>query len=90
MAAALSSLRASPEEVMSLFVDHRRLDAFDLLALGDDAEAPARADAWLAANTDAHDALRRLVIEGRDGVRRALGAQKVDANAYKPTDCWPV
>ena len=40
-----------------------------------------RADAWLAANTDAHDALRRLVIEGRDGVRRALENQAVDRSA---------
>jgi aminopeptidase N len=40
-----------------------------------------KADAWLAANTDAHDALKRLVIEGRDSVRRALEAQSVDASA---------
>jgi aminopeptidase N len=37
-----------------------------------------RADLWLAANEDAHAALRRLVIEGRDGVRRALKAQERD------------
>jgi len=37
-----------------------------------------RADAWLAQNADAHDALKRLVIEGRDGVRRALANQAVD------------
>ena len=40
-----------------------------------------RADAWLASNEDAHDALKRLVIEGRDNVRRALVAQSVDASA---------
>jgi aminopeptidase N len=40
-----------------------------------------KADAWLAANEDAHDALKRLVIEGRDNVRRALAAQSVDASA---------
>ena len=40
-----------------------------------------KADAWLAENADAHDALKRLVIEGRDGVRRALEAQAVDAGA---------
>lgn len=40
-----------------------------------------RADAWLAENADAHDALKRLVIEGRDGVRRALKAQAADAAA---------
>ena len=37
-----------------------------------------RADHWLAANEDAHAALRRLIIEGRDGVRRALEAQARD------------
>jgi aminopeptidase N len=37
------------------------------------------ADAWLAANTDAVPALRRLVIEARDGVARALRAQAKDA-----------
>ncbi len=37
-----------------------------------------RADAWLAANDDAHDALKRLVIEGRDTVRRALACQAAD------------
>jgi aminopeptidase N len=39
----------------------------------------AKADAWLAANDDAHDALKRMVIEGRDGVRRALMNQAADA-----------
>jgi len=39
----------------------------------------AKADAWLAANDDAHDALKRMIIEGRDGVRRALEAQAKDA-----------
>ncbi|GIG53413.1 aminopeptidase N [Demequina activiva] len=38
-----------------------------------------KADAWLEANADAHAALRRLVIEGRDGVRRALENQARDA-----------
>jgi len=38
-----------------------------------------KADAWLAANDDAHDALKRMVIEGRDSVRRALEAQTKDA-----------
>jgi len=38
-----------------------------------------KADAWLAANDDAHDALKRMVIEGRDSVRRALEAQAKDA-----------
>ncbi|MFN3865350.1 MAG: aminopeptidase N, partial [Demequina sp.] len=37
-----------------------------------------KADAWLAENADAHDALKRLVIEGRDGVRRALDNQSKD------------
>jgi aminopeptidase N len=37
------------------------------------------ADAWLAGHTDAVPALRRLVIESRDGVARALRAQQKDA-----------
>jgi aminopeptidase N len=37
------------------------------------------ADAWLTANDDAVPALRRLVIESRDGVARALRAQARDA-----------
>jgi len=39
------------------------------------------ADAWLAANEDAVPALRRLVIESRDGVARALRAQGRDSAA---------
>lgn len=35
-------------------------------------------DAWLAAQPDAAPALRRLVAENRDGVRRALAAQETD------------
>jgi aminopeptidase N len=42
-------------------------------------DLPARAEAWLAANTDAHPALRRLIIEGNDGVLRALRVQAFDA-----------
>ncbi len=38
-------------------------------------------DAWLDANPDAPAALRRLVAENRDGVRRALAAQEVDARS---------
>jgi aminopeptidase N len=38
------------------------------------------ADAWLAANDDAVPALRRLVLESRDGVARALRAQARDAD----------
>ncbi|WP_084074905.1 aminopeptidase N [Demequina sp. NBRC 110052] len=41
-----------------------------------------RAFAWLEANADAHDALKRLVIEGKDGVRRSLVNQAADA-AYE-------
>jgi aminopeptidase N len=37
------------------------------------------ADAWLADNPDAVPALRRLVLESRDGVARALRAQARDA-----------
>src|SRR5690606_1326329 len=42
-------------------------------------ELQAKADAWLEANADAHDALKRLVIEGRDNVRRALMNRAVGA-----------
>ncbi|MFV0286433.1 MAG: ERAP1-like C-terminal domain-containing protein, partial [Demequina sp.] len=42
------------------------------------ADLQDKADAWLAENADAHDALKRLIIEGRDGVRRALKNQERD------------
>ncbi|WP_084076967.1 aminopeptidase N [Demequina sp. NBRC 110057] len=42
------------------------------------ADLQDKADAWLADNADAHDALKRLIIEGRDGVRRALKNQERD------------
>ena len=35
-------------------------------------------DAWLADLGDRHPALRRLIVENRDGVRRALAAQEAD------------
>ncbi|WP_380174502.1 aminopeptidase N [Kineococcus sp. DHX-1] len=38
-----------------------------------------RTDAWLEAEPDAPPALRRLVLENRDGVARALRAQERDA-----------
>ncbi|MFD0271764.1 aminopeptidase N [Streptomyces sp. NPDC127106] len=38
-------------------------------------------DAWLAAHEDAAPALRRLVLEGRDDLARALRAQACDAAA---------
>ncbi|WP_444662339.1 aminopeptidase N [Cellulomonas sp. CW35] len=49
-------------------------------ALADDARADvlASTDAWLEAHADAAPALRRLVVESRDGVRRALAAQEAD------------
>ena len=43
------------------------------------ADLQDKADAWLDQNADAHAALRRLIIEGRDGVRRALANQERDA-----------
>ncbi|MBN2177292.1 MAG: aminopeptidase N [Demequinaceae bacterium] len=48
-----------------------------------------RTDAWLEANKDAHPALRRLIIEGRDGVRRSLTAQHFDTNDFGATNSWP-
>jgi aminopeptidase N len=38
----------------------------------------ARTDAWLAGHPDAAPALRRIVVEQRDAVRRALAAQEAD------------
>ena len=38
-------------------------------------------DAWLAAHEDAAPALRRLVLESRDDLARALRAQECDATA---------
>lgn len=48
--------------------------------LADDARVDVlgSTDAWLAAHPDAAPALRRLVVESRDGVRRALAAQQAD------------
>ncbi|WP_432573537.1 aminopeptidase N [Kineococcus sp. SYSU DK005] len=44
-----------------------------------DAELLERTDRWLAGAHDAPPALRRLVLENRDGVARALRAQERDA-----------
>ncbi|WP_062381323.1 aminopeptidase N [Demequina pelophila] len=52
---------------------------YPVLLAGRVEDLQAKADAWLESNADAHDALKRLVVEGRDGVRRALAAQAVDA-----------
>ncbi|GIG29208.1 aminopeptidase N [Cellulomonas marina] len=38
----------------------------------------AATDAWLEGHPDAAPALRRLVVEARDGVRRAVAAQEAD------------
>jgi aminopeptidase N len=48
--------------------------------LADDARVDVlgATDAWLTAHPDAAPALRRLVVESRDGVRRALAAQQAD------------
>ena len=44
--------------------------------LQDSPETLAAADAWLAAHASAPPALRRLVLEGRDDLARALRAQE--------------
>ncbi|RZS89811.1 membrane alanyl aminopeptidase [Motilibacter rhizosphaerae] len=44
-----------------------------------DAELLARTDSWLAEHAAAPSSLRRLVLESRDGVARALRAQQRDA-----------
>ena len=53
--------------------------------LADDAEADVAGatDAWLAAHPDAAPALRRLVVEARDGVRRTLAAQEADRHYHE-------
>ncbi|MCV9995986.1 aminopeptidase N [Paeniglutamicibacter sp. ZC-3] len=49
--------------------------------LGDDAVHPvmARVDGWLAGNPDAPAALRRILLEERDYLARALAAQRLSA-----------
>ncbi|WP_190020710.1 aminopeptidase N [Streptomyces hiroshimensis] len=49
--------------------------------LQDDSRTLAAADAWLAEHADAPAALRRLVLEARDDLARALRAQERDAAA---------
>ncbi|MFI2432214.1 aminopeptidase N [Streptomyces sp. NPDC018693] len=50
-------------------------------SLQDSPETLAATDAWLAAHTDAAPALRRLVLEARDDLARALRGQACDAEA---------
>ncbi|WEP00348.1 aminopeptidase N [Streptomyces sp. FXJ1.172] len=50
-------------------------------ALQDRPETLEATDAWLAAHQDAAPALRRLVLEARDDLARALRAQACDASA---------
>ncbi|MFF8911904.1 aminopeptidase N [Streptomyces sp. NPDC015032] len=50
-------------------------------ALQADPSTLAATDAWLAAHEDAAPALRRLVLEARDDLARALRAQECDATA---------
>ncbi|MEU8622267.1 aminopeptidase N [Streptomyces sp. NPDC048623] len=49
--------------------------------LQDRAETLAATDAWLADHADAAPALRRLVLEARDDLARALRAQECDGRA---------
>ena len=44
-----------------------------------------RTDAWLDANRDSIPALRRLVLESRDALARALRAQAKDAEGSPAT-----
>ncbi|MFF8383393.1 aminopeptidase N [Streptomyces kanasensis] len=50
-------------------------------SLQDDPATLAATDAWLAAHEDGAPALRRLVLEARDDLARALRAQECDAAA---------
>ncbi|MEU9317119.1 aminopeptidase N [Streptomyces sp. NPDC048295] len=52
-------------------------------ALQDDPSTLAATDAWLAAHEDAAPALRRLVLEARDDLARALRAQACDTGAAR-------
>ena len=51
---------------------------FPMQLTGTDVDVLGLTDAWLAEHADAPSALRRLVTESRDGVRRALAAQERD------------
>jgi aminopeptidase N len=51
---------------------------YPVLLAGSDVDVLSRTDAWLDELGDRHPALRRLVVESRDGVRRALAAQARD------------
>ncbi len=51
---------------------------FPMQLTGTDVDVLGLTDAWLAEHPDAPSALRRLVVESRDGVRRALAAQERD------------
>jgi aminopeptidase N len=53
------------------------------LADDETVDVAAITDAWLAEHTDAAPALRRLVIEARDGVRRTLAAQQADRSYHQ-------
>ena len=51
---------------------------YPTLLAGSEVDVLARTDVWLDQLGDRHPALRRLVVEARDGVRRALVAQERD------------
>ena len=53
-------------------------------ALQGSRETLAATDAWLEGHQGAAPALRRLVLEGRDDLARALRAQTCDARAARP------
>ncbi|MEU0697109.1 aminopeptidase N [Streptomyces niveus] len=55
-------------------------------SLQDREETVRDTDAWLAAHPDAPPALRRLVLEARDDLARALAAQACDATAAVTSD----
>ncbi len=57
------------------------LGLFPLALTGSGTDILARTDAWLTSHQDAPPALRRLMVESRDGVRRALAAQARDTES---------
>ncbi|HWS59118.1 MAG TPA: ERAP1-like C-terminal domain-containing protein, partial [Actinotalea sp.] len=54
------------------------LGLYPTLLTGGPIDVLGRTDDWLRDHPDAPPALRRLVVESRDGVRRALAAQRRD------------
>ena len=73
--AALESVWASRTNEMAQNIV---IGLYPTLLAGSDVDVIARTDAWLAECGDRVPSMRRLVVEERDGVRRAVAAQERD------------